>query len=197
MSFQARRSGGELRWRVEVGEGVFLGKVRPTAADLVHQALQGRVVGLARKLSQLRREVRAPKGAEGMAAQSARGDDGPLADDRRQPGAQVAWQERRVAGRGETVAAPFRRRPGEGAGDPPQGAGLGGLDVGDGRQVERRGKIGRTVHREPGAAWAKRIEAPGDQRSASERLARLVAPEPARTAPRENDAGDDHGAEIL
>ena len=195
MSLQSACSGGEVLGRVEVGEGILVGEVRP-AAEFVHDLLKRRMVAPPGELGEVCSEVRPPERAERVTSNGSRGNDWSPADGGRQPKAKIGRQEGRVAGDGEAMGATFLGGPCQGAGDPGQRA-WGRLgDVDDVRQAERRGELRRPVDRKPHAAGAKSVEAPGDQRTTAERLARLVTSEPARPTPGKDDAGDDHGAEI-
>jgi len=192
MSLQAALGGGEFLGRVEVREGVLVWEVGPTAAELVHQTLERRLARLEGKLSQALGDVDAPERAKGMTAKGPRCDHRPRSGDGDQPVAQVGRQEWGVARRGEAVSAPLGRRPGEGPGDAGQRTAWRPLQVGDGGEAKRRGEFGRSADRQSGASAAEGFEAPGDQGSARQRLARLVATEAARLSPRKHDAGDVH-----
>lgn len=192
MSLQAALGGGEFLRRVEVREGGLVWEVSPPAAEFVHQALERRLARLAGELRQALRNVDAPERAKGMTAKGARRDHWVRPGDGNQPGAQIGGKEGGVARRGEAVTAPFGRRPGEGASDAGQRTGWRPLQVCDGREAKRRGEFGRSADRQSGASGTEGFEAPGDQGSTSQRLARLVATEPARSSPRKHDAGDVH-----
>lgn len=193
MTLQSAYRGGEFIRRVEVRKRGLVGKVRPRAAELVHQALQRRLARLKGQLRQARGEVGAPECAEGMTAKGARRDHRARAGGGNQPGGQIGRKEWGVAGRGEAVTAPLGRRPGEGPGDAGQRTGWRPFEVCDGREAKRRGEFGRSADRQSGASRTEGFEAPGDQGAARQRFARLVTTEPARSSARKHDAGDVHG----
>jgi len=193
MRLKSGSRSGEVTGGVEVGESPFVRERHPAAAKLVHQVLQGRLVGRHGQFCKASGKLDAPEPAEGMAAKRPSGDDRGLSGGGYQSLAKLGRQKWRVTGDGQAVTAPLAGRPGEGAGEARQRAGLRLVQVGDRRQVEHRRQLRGTVHRQSGAGGDQGLETPGDQRPAGERFARLVATKPARPASREDNAGDDHG----